>query len=252
MSHAYQKSPFRASSTARCSRLTASFHPTVPRRRRFVIVALSGPAPQAARRGGCGGACRARRSYGDHRRAPVIRSLLHGPDAGVRRRHGERGTTSKVRRASGADVSRTPQEDFDTAAGNPRLRPQSVRVWTVSRTRLAHRRKSARSAISLPTLQPCRDRVRSSPWAEAVSRWRPGTRCSTSTPSPSRASSARRCASSPPRRATPTTTSCGSTARSRPAAASRRTSRCSGATAAPRIWPATCCARTSSTSAAGA
>ena len=74
-------------------------------------------------------------------------------------------------------------------------------------------------------------------------------------PRADRRPSARRSASCRPPRATPITTSCASTARSRRRSASPRTCRCSGATRAPGSAATsrrTCSRRTSSTSAAAA
>ena len=78
-------------------------------------------------------------------------------------------------------------------------------------------RKSARGALAAAYSPPCPASPRSWPSAVAGSRWSPATPCSTTTCWPRPAASARRSASSPPPRATPTTTSCASTATSRPA-----------------------------------
>ena len=71
------------------------------------------------------------------------------------------------------------------------------------------------------------------------------SRSSTSTSSRCAGARSRRCASSPPRPVTPTTTSCASTGTSRARSAIRRTSRCSGATAARARSASTCSSRTS-------
>ncbi len=134
-------------------------------------------------------------------------------------------------------LQRQEQSRGHAAQGDPR--PAVEHRWT-ARMKFAHKR------TPVPTFPPCHGRPRSSPSEAAGSPWRQATASWTTTSSTSPGPSAPRCASCRRRRATPTTTSSASTATSRRAGASPRTSPCSGAT--PAASTATCaptsCSRT--------
>ena len=108
-------------------------------------------------------------------------------------------------------------------------------------TRGRSREAESRTAVQPPAAPGAtiyhgdRAPARSWPSAAAASRWSPGIPCSTTTCSGSdQAPSARGSASCPRPAATPTTTSSASTAPFPPTAARPATSRCSGASRAPR------------------